>query len=70
VASELFYSLSRRSIANITPSKFELFSAQTKIKVMGKKQFDEYATALNKSMRLSKIFVLVTIVVYSATLFL
>jgi hypothetical protein len=37
---------------------------------MGKKQFDEYATALNKSMRLSKIFVLVTIVVYSATLFL
>jgi len=70
VASELFYSLSRRSIANITSSKFELFSAQTKIKVMGKKQFDEYATALNKSMRLSKIFVLVTIVVYSATLFL
>jgi putative membrane protein len=70
VASELFYSLSRRSIANITSSKFELFSAQTRIKVMGKKQFDEYATALNKSMRLSKIFVLVTIVVYSATLFL
>ncbi len=70
VASEIFYSLSRRSIANITSSKFELFSAHTKIKVMGKKQFDEYATALNKSMHLSKIFVLVTIVLYAATLFL
>ncbi len=70
VASEIFYSLSRKSIENVTSSKFELFSTQTKVKVMGKRQFDEYARALNKSMHLSKIFVLVTIVVYAATLLL
>ena len=70
VASEIFYSLSRKSIENVTSSKFELFSTQTKVKVMGKRQFDQYARALNKSMHLSKIFVLVTIVVYAATLLL
>jgi putative membrane protein len=70
IAAEIFYLLARRSIESVTPSMFELASIKTKVRVMGKKQFDEYAVALNKSLFLTKIFVLTTVSVFIATLIL
>ena len=70
VVSEVFYSLSKKSIENVSPSTFELLSTRTCAKVMGKRQFDEYATALNKSMQLTKFFVLITGVIYVVMLLL
>lgn len=70
IAGELFYLLARKSIETVASSNFELTSTQAKVKVMGKKQFDEYAGALNKSLFLTKIFVLATVSIYVATLIL
>ena len=70
VVSEVFYSLSKKSIENVSSSTFELLSTRTCAKVMGKRQFDEYATALNKSMQLTKFFVLITGVIYVVMLLL
>lgn len=70
VASEAFYSLSKKSIENLTSSKFELVAAETSIKVMGKRQFDEYARTLNSSMQLTKVFLLITVVTYTLMLIL
>lgn len=70
IASEIFYLLARRSIESVTPSMFELASIKTKVRVMGKRQFDEYALALNKSLFLTKIFVLSTVSIFIATLIL
>ena|SRR5215467_1232405 len=70
IAAEIFYLLARKSIESLTPSIFELASIKTKVRVMGKKQFDEYAVALNKSLFLTKIFVLTTVSIFIATLIL
>jgi len=44
-----------------TGSAFELASAQSAIKVMGKKQFEDYSTALDRSVNVTKIFVAITV---------
>jgi putative membrane protein len=42
-------------------SAFELASAQSAIKVMGKEQFEDYSTALDRSVNVTKIFVAITV---------
>lgn len=42
-------------------STFELDSAQSTVKVMGKKQFEDYSSALDRSMKVTKIFVTITV---------
>ncbi len=48
---------------------FEYGRVLSPVKVMGKKQFEDYSGALDSSMNLTKIFVGVTIAVYIAMLF-
>ncbi|MGH9991026.1 MAG: DUF2070 family protein [Nitrososphaera sp.] len=49
---------------------FELAQATTRIRVMGEKQFEDYSSALDRSMNVTKIFLGVTIAMYIAMLFL
>jgi putative membrane protein len=49
---------------------FELGSVQSTIKVMGKKQFEDYSGALDRSVNVTKIFIGITIASFIAMLVL
>ena len=53
---EAFQALSVRAMESAESSTLELYSAISSIKVMGSKQLDDYSSALDRSMRLTKIF--------------
>jgi putative membrane protein len=53
---EAFQELSLQAIDSAESSSLELYSAISSIKVMGSKQLDDYSSALDRSMRLTKIF--------------
>jgi putative membrane protein len=42
-------------------SAFELTWAQSAIKVMGRKQFEDYSSALDRSVNVTKIFIVITV---------
>lgn len=58
--AELFLQLSMNSLNKATYAKFELLGSSCTLKVMGDRQFDDYASALNKSMNLTKAFLAIT----------
>lgn len=62
--AEIYLQLSKKSIEKATSARFELASSVSMIKVMGKRQFDDYALALNKSMNITKIFLAITSAVF------
>ncbi len=49
-------------------SAFELAFAQSAIKVMGKKQFEDYSSALDRSVNVTKIFIAITVASFIAML--
>ncbi|MDQ3848738.1 MAG: DUF2070 family protein [Thermoproteota archaeon] len=51
-------------------SSFEMASAESSIKVMGKKQFEDYSTALDRSVNVTKIFLGITVASFIAMLIL
>jgi putative membrane protein len=53
---EAFQALSLRAMDSAESSSLELYSAISRIKVMGSKQLSDYSSALDRSMRLTKIF--------------
>jgi len=62
--AEIYLQLSKKSIEKATSARFELASSVSMIKVMGKRQFDDYALALNRSMNITKIFLAITSAVF------
>src|SRR5581483_3457636 len=68
--AELFLQLSMNSIKKATYAKFELLGSSCTLKVMGNRQFDDYASALNKSMNLTKAFLAITSVYFVIVLVL
>lgn len=68
--AEAYVQLCTKAAERATRSTFELASAQSTIKVMGKKQFEDYSSALDRSMSVTKIFVAITVATYVAMLFL
>jgi putative membrane protein len=58
----------QKAAAHATECSFELAGAQSRIKVMGKVQFEDYSRALDKSMNITKVFLGVTFATYVATL--
>ena len=67
---EIFFEISSKSIKTAAISTFELLLTKSKIKVMGKDQFDDYSSALDKSMNITKIFLLVTVTTFVSMLIL
>jgi putative membrane protein len=66
--AEIFVELSKKAIAkkSTTMSSFELMSSESTIKVMGKDQFDDYSSALDNSMKVTKVFAGIALAVYIA----
>jgi putative membrane protein len=68
--AEAFSHLCSRAAERAATSPFELAAAQSTIKVMGKKQFEDYSSALDRSMAVTKVFVAITVAIYIAMLVL
>ena len=64
----VYNQLCSKAIEMAAGSAFELACAQSAIKVMGKKQFEDYSTALDKSLNVTKIFVAITVASFIAML--
>jgi putative membrane protein len=61
--ANMLLDMANRSIVDACMSNFELLVSKSKIKVMGKDQFNDYSCALDKSMNITKVFLLVTIAI-------
>jgi putative membrane protein len=68
--AEMFNQLGVKAAESATGTTFEFASSQSRVKVMGKKQFEDYSTALDRSMSVTKIFVAITVAIYIAMLVL
>jgi putative membrane protein len=68
--AEAYSQLCAKAAERAAKSTFELASAQSTIKVMGQKQFEDYSSALDRSMSVTKIFVAITVATYVAMLVL
>jgi len=68
--AEAYSELCAKAAERAASSMFELTVAQSTIKVMGQKQFEDYSSALDRSMSITKIFVAITVATYIAMLVL
>ncbi len=68
--AEAYSQLCAKAVERTAKSTFELSTAQSTIKVMGQKQFEDYSSALDRSMNVTKIFVAITVATYIAMLIL
>jgi putative membrane protein len=59
IATE-FRKLAQESFADIKECCFELLSVESNIKVMGKGQFEDYSKALDRSMKITKVFLVIS----------
>jgi putative membrane protein len=64
----VYNQLCSKAIEMAAGSAFELACAQSAIKVMGKKQFEDYSTALDRSVNVTKIFIAITVASFIAML--
>jgi putative membrane protein len=64
----VYNQLCSKAIEMAAGSAFVLACAQSAIKVMGKKQFEDYSTALDRSLNVTKIFVAITVASFIAML--
>ena len=60
----IFQKLAKLSKESTNASTFEIQKSETHVKVMGNDQFDDYSFALEKSFKVTKIFLATTFVVY------
>jgi len=68
--AEIYLQLAKKASEKATSARFELLLSVSMIKVMGNRQFDDYALALNRSLNLTKVFLAVTSVVFFVMLIL
>src|SRR5919206_4689529 len=61
--ANMLLDMSNRSVVNACMSNFELLVSKSKIKVMGKDQFNDYSCAIDKSMNITKVFLMITIAI-------
>jgi len=63
-----FKEMCQKALTNTALSTFSFLDSYSQIKLMGKDQFDNYATALNKSMNITKVSLAITTALYIVTL--
>ncbi len=66
--SNVFIDLSKQSLKDSQPSRFQLLHLKSNIKLMGQEQFNRYSAALDKSMNITKVSLAVTTIIYIAML--
>ncbi|MDW0137798.1 MAG: DUF2070 family protein [Nitrososphaeraceae archaeon] len=59
-----FSEISSKAMSKTTPSSFSYLDSYSQIKLMGRDQFDNYATALNRSMNITKVSLTITMIFY------
>jgi putative membrane protein len=64
----MFLKLAKLSKESISESTFEIYKSESKVMVMGNDQFDDYSNALEKSFKVTKIFLSITFIIYIAML--
>jgi putative membrane protein len=60
--------LCSKAVEIAAESTFDLAYAQSSTKVMGKKQFEDYSSALDRSVNVTKIFIAITVASFIAML--
>jgi putative membrane protein len=63
-----FIEISHRAMSKSSPSSFSYLDSYSQVKLMGKDQFDNYASALNKSMNITKVSLAITLIFYISML--
>ncbi|HEX2615281.1 MAG TPA: DUF2070 family protein, partial [Nitrososphaera sp.] len=63
-----YQQMCQRAVERAGKSTFEFAFSQSTIKVMGNKQFEDYSSALDKSMAITKTFLAITVATYIAML--
>lgn len=63
-----FIEISQRALSKTTPSSFSYLDSFSQVKLMGRDQFDNYASALNKSMNITKVSLAITLIFYISLL--
>jgi putative membrane protein len=63
-----FIDISQNAISNTSPSSFSYMDTNSQVKLMGRDQFDNYASALNKSLNITKVSLAITVIFYVAML--
>ena len=59
-ASSWFLQLAKKAEQNISSASFELLENETSVKVMGGKQLEDYSHSLDRAMRITQAFLIVT----------
>jgi len=59
-----FIDISLNAISKTSPSSFSYLDTYSQVKLMGRDQFDNYASALNKSMNITKVSLAITVIFY------
>src|SRR3712207_1686510 len=66
--AKVYIELCSKAVEMAAVSTFELASAHSTIKVMGKKQFEDYSSALDRSVGVTKVFLAITVASFIAML--
>lgn len=65
---KVFVEISQKALLKTAPSRFSYLDSYSQVKLMGRDQFDNYASALNKSMNITKISLAITLIFYISML--
>ena len=68
--AEAYFKLCAKAREMASNSTFELACIQSAIKVMGKNQFEDYSSALDRSVKITKVFLGITVAIYITMLVL
>ena len=59
-----FKEISQKAVSNTSSSRFSFLDSYSQLKLMGRDQFDNYAAALNRSLRITKVSLGITVALY------
>jgi len=62
--AEWYIEIAKKADEKITPAKFEILEKETNVKVMGPQIFENFSIALNNSMKITKMFVIGSFVLF------
>ncbi len=68
-AKSWFLQIARKAEQNLSVASFDLLAQETSVKVMGTKQFEDYSKALDRAMRMTQGFLVLTTTFFFYTMF-
>ncbi len=68
--SKWFMKIAENAQSNIKLAKYEILENETELKVMGQSIYEDYSKALEKSLKITKIFVIASLGLFITSLFL